>query len=457
MIFVLAVGVGVFMFPSVFGSEATASPGLRNAFFAFCVLSLLFNIYLIERQMTIRRLGAERRRAEEARAQLNVQLQDAYEQLKSAQQQVVRQERLQALGEMASGIAHDLNNALSPVVGFSDLLLRRSQLAEPERKYLQHIHTAATDAAAIVGRLREFYRPREKDEALTPLDVNPLIQEVVSLTQPRWKNMPMARGVNVEVQTELGSTLPRVMADASQLREALTNLIFNAVDALPQGGTITLRSRAENDFVTLEVQDTGVGMSEAVKQQCVEPFFTTKGQEGTGLGLSVVYGIVKRLSGELQLESKEGQGSTFRMQLPLAAEGATQQVEDPGGKVPPLCVLCVDDEPRLLDVLEVLLFEQGHTVERAESGQEALDKFDPEKFDVVITDLGMPGVGGLEVAQQIKKRSPSTLVLLLTGWQEKFAKEQALPPEVDVVLGKPATLEALRAALRRKGMLRSSA
>lgn len=383
------------------------------------------------------------------RAQLYAQLESAYEQLKSAQQRAIREERLRALGEMASGIAHDLNNALSPVVGFSDVLLQRSQLEETDRKYLKNIHTAARDATSIVARLREFYRPREPGEKFTPLDVNPLIQEAVTLTQPRWRNMAVARGLNVEVRTELGSALPPVMANASQMREVLTNFIFNAVDALPQGGTITLRSRADENWVTVEVQDTGVGMKEVVKQRCVEPFFTTKGQEGTGLGLSQVYGIVQRWGGELELESEEEKGSVFRIRLPVAAKGEKEPAEAPPEAPRSLRILCIDDEPRLLDVIKVLLSEDGHAVECANSGPEGLDKFDPGKFDVVITDLGMPGISGGVVAQRMKRRSPQTPVLLLTGWHQKLEVEQRLPPGVDAVISKPPTLEALRSALRK--------
>ena len=220
----------------------------------------------------------------------------ALESLKHAQVQVVQQERLRALGQMSAGIAHDFNNALAPVIGFSELLLAVPAALNDTAKtrhYLELIHTGATDAACVVRRLREFYRPHDPGDALLPVDLRTVVQETVALTRPKWKDQAQALGRDIEVVTEL-DPVPAITGDTASLREALTNVLFNAVDALPAGGTIMVRTRLVHDVVLVEVADDGVGMPEDIRQRCMEPFFSTKGQHGTGLGLAMVHGIVER-------------------------------------------------------------------------------------------------------------------------------------------------------------------
>ncbi len=228
-------------------------------------------------------------------AQLYGALQAAYEDLRQTREAVMQQERLRALGQMASGIAHDINNAISPVALYTDSLLEREpNLSAQGRGHLQTIQRAIHDVAATVARMREFYRQRESQSTLTPVHLNRLVPQVVDLTRARWSDMPQQRGIVIQLRTELADDPPVVMGVESEIREALTNLIFNAVDAMPEGGTLRLRTKVVGNpsepsrQVQLEVSDTGGGMDEEARRRCLEPFFTTKGERGTGLGLAMV-------------------------------------------------------------------------------------------------------------------------------------------------------------------------
>ncbi|MBI3316467.1 MAG: HAMP domain-containing histidine kinase [Candidatus Omnitrophica bacterium] len=241
------------------------------------------------------------------------QLEKALEELRKTQYQLVQQERLRALGQMASGIVHDFNNALSPILGYSELLLKDPQAREDRKtllQFLQIMNAAARHAAGIVKRLRDFFYTREQNEPFTSVHLNPMIEEMISLTQPKWKSQALVKGAQITVRKELGD-IPLIEGDDVQLREVLTNLIFNAVDAMPQGGELMLRTYANAYEVVLEVCDQGIGMDEEVKRRCWEPFFTTKGDSGSGLGLSVVYGVIQRHGGSVLIQSEKNKGTTF--------------------------------------------------------------------------------------------------------------------------------------------------
>jgi nitrogen fixation negative regulator NifL len=379
-------------------------------------------------------------------------LERALQELRAAHDQVVQQERLRALGTMASGIAHDFNNALAAILGFTELLCNRPENLTDTKKtlrYLQMMNTAAQDAGVVVNRLREFYRQREEGEVFAPVDLNKLIEQAVSLTQPKWKNQAEAKGIAIQVVTELERIRP-VAGSEADLREALTNLIFNAVDAMPQGGTITLRTRSVNSRIILEVADTGTGMTEKVRQHCLEPFFTTKGDRGTGLGLSMVYGILQRHQGTVEIETALGKGTTFRLSLPTAQESPpASSSESAPVRVRPLRVLLADDEEMVRQILREYLVGDGHTVEPATNGHEALDKLPKAAFDVVILDRAMPGLSGDQVAVAIKELKPELPVILLTGFGNMMQAAGEQPPGIDLVLGKPVTIAGLRAALAK--------
>jgi CheY-like chemotaxis protein len=276
---------------------------------------------------------------------------------------------------------------------------------------------------------------------------------VIDLTRVRWRDLPQQRGIAIDMRTELQQPLAPILGQESEIRDALTNLIFNAVDALPDGGTLTVSTRSSTETVQLQVADSGVGMDEETRRRCLEPFFTTKGERGTGLGLAMVYGMVQRHGAELEVDSTLHQGTTFRITFPVAqTAAASAQVIDREVAIRPLSILIVDDDPLVLESLRATLESDGHKVIAADGGQAGVDAFAAvqqrgERFDVVITDLGMPHIDGRRVASAIKAASPSTPVVLLTGWGQRLVDEGDIPAHVDHVLNKPPKLRDLRAAL----------
>lgn len=392
-------------------------------------------------------------------AETHAALVQAYEDLRQSQQTVLQQERLRALGQMASGIAHDINNAISPVALYTEMLLEQEAgLSKRTREYLETTQRAIGDVAHTVARMREFYRQHEPSLVLAPVNLNVLIQQVLDLTRARWFDMPQQRGIVIELRQELAENLPPVAGIESEVREALINLVFNAVDAMPDGGRLTVRTKAtrtETDIqhADVEVVDSGIGMDEQTRRRCLEPFFTTKGERGTGLGLAMVYGVARRHNAEIEIESALGQGTTVRVRFPAAVTDSNlANTPAPEAMPPRLRILSVDDDPLLIKSLRDALEGDGHAVVTANGGQEGIDTFRSaaqrdEHFAVVITDLGMPYVDGRKVASAIKNESPSTPVILLTGWGQRLVAEGEVPPNVDRVLNKPPKLKELRAAL----------
>ena len=396
-------------------------------------------------------------------AQVYTALEQAYQDLRQTQQTVMQQERLRALGQMASGIAHDINNAVSPVALYTESLLETEPNLSPRtREYLETTQRAIEDVAQTVARMREFYRQQEPQLELVSVDLSRLAQQVLDLTRVRWNDMPQQRGKMIQLKTELSPQLPPVAGSETEIREALINLVFNAVDAMPEGGTLTLRTKigqsarqvSGSQQVHLEVADTGVGMDDATRRRCLEPFFTTKGERGTGLGLAMVYGIAQRHNAEIEIESATGKGTTVRLDFPVSLAAETGQ-HHPETVAPPaarLRLLVVDDDPLLTKSLRDTLEADGHAVVTASGGQEGIDTFTAseksgDRFAAVITDLGMPYVDGRKVASAIKAASPFKPVIMLTGWGQRLVAEGDIPPHVDRVLNKPPKLRELRSAL----------
>ena len=392
-----------------------------------------------------------RKRVEHALEVSNRQLVAAAAELGVAQQQIVQQASLRALGQMASGIAHDFNNALSPIIGFSEFLLKHpAQLADQEKakKFLTSINTCGQDAANVVRRLREFGRQRVAGQISEAIDLPGLVLQIIDLTQPRWQDQAQAAGVTINIATDLGK-VPIIAGEEFAIRELLTNLIFNAVDALPAGGTITLGTAVAEEFVRVWVSDTGTGMTEEVRQRCFEPFFTTKDDKGTGLGLAMVHGIVQRHGGTVEVESQLGQGTTFTIRLPLKLSklGAAGISESVRGKR--LRVLVVDNEPMLREIVDALLTDNGHIVATAESGEAALQRLQSLQFDLVITDKAMPRMNGEQMAVAIHAVVPNLPVILMTGFGDLMKVAGEMPPHIRAILSKPITEESLRAALAK--------
>jgi signal transduction histidine kinase/ActR/RegA family two-component response regulator/HAMP domain-containing protein len=394
---------------------------------------------------------------------LHRELETAYNDLRRTQATVLQQERLTALGQMASGIAHDVNNALSPVVGFSDIIMNGDfGLDNRGKKYLKYIRTAGEDIAHIVARLREFYRTREHNESLQPVNVNVLAEQVVEMTRPRWRDIPQSNGLTIEMETDLAADMPDMAGIESEIREALTNLVLNAVDAMPKGGKITLRTRAiqpENGggkptHIAVDVSDSGTGMDEETRKRCLEPFFSTKGKRGTGLGLAMVYGVIKRHEGTIDIKTEPGKGTTFHLSFPVRANLCKETELEKRSPIEPLQILCIDDEPLLRELIKEILERDGHTVEVSDGGHTGLDQFRlaserGRPFDVVITDLGMPYMDGRQVVKAVKQESPSTPVIMLTGWGALMKEDGNTPEQVDGILSKPPRSRELRETLSR--------
>ncbi len=395
-------------------------------------------------------------------AQVYEALQRAYDELRQTQQAVMQQERLRALGQMASGIAHDINNALSPVALYTDILLETEpNLSEQTRKYLETTQRSVDDVAHTVGRMREFYRQQEPQLVLSSVDLSQLAKQVLDLTQARWSDMPLQRGIVIQLHQDLPAGLPAVAGVESEIREALTNLVLNAVDAMPEGGTLTLRARTAGvrsdgtPCVALEVVDTGTGMSETTRRRCLDPFFTTKGERGTGLGLAMVYGIAQRHDAGIEILSEPGKGTTMRLLFPVASstQAGSKREADSNPGLTRLRILVVDDDPLILKSLSDALETDGHLVTTANGGKEGIEMFERsmasgEAFAVVFTDLGMPYVDGRKVSAAVKAANPHTPVVLLTGWGQRLTEQGDVPPHVDRVLNKPPKLRELRVALR---------
>jgi PAS domain S-box-containing protein len=395
-------------------------------------------------------------------AELYQVLQRAYDDLRLSRDAALQHERLRALGQMAGGIAHNINNAISPVSIYTDWLLENEpNLSERSRDFLATIQRAIRDVAQTVSGMREFYREHKSELVLSRVDLNEIVQHALDLTRARWRDMAHQRGNALELELDLDPSQPIVWGLAGEIREALINLVFNAVDAMPDGGHLTVRTYCSNGVgafssVYLEVKDDGIGMDDDLRRRCIEPFVTTKGERGTGLGLAMVYGVIQRHGATLQIESAPAAGTTVRIafsQAPARDSTIPEAALDPA-PVPPLRILVIDDDPLLIKSLRDTLSHDGHQIVTAESGRDGIQAFESarlgvEPFAVVITDLGMPHLDGHKVAHAVKAASPNTPVVLLTGWGQRLIGGDDELPDIDYVLSKPPKLGELRAALSR--------
>jgi PAS domain S-box-containing protein len=369
----------------------------------------------------------------------------AYDELKVAQDYMVRSERLRALGEMAGGVAHDFNNILAIVLGRAQLALEDVK-DEKLKKDLQIIEQTAIDAASTVRRLQDFARVRV-DRAFEEVDINQVVNGALEMVESRQMELKERQGIIIEVNYQPGKLAP-VLGDASEMREALVNILFNSIDAMPQGGRIDIKSWRDGKWVALSVSDTGVGMSEETRLRIFEPFFTTRAPRGSGLGLAVTYGIITRHGGRIEVESGEGEGATFNIRLPVSSGAAVKkQPERKAAAVENAAILLVDDDVEVSQVLELMLKQMGHRVTTVNTGEAAVNTFEIGKYDLVITDLGMPDMPGSDVARAVKDIRPGTPVLLITGWGVQLDREEL--PEVDGVVAKPFSKETLSQQLAK--------
>ncbi len=412
-----------------------------------------------EEELVVIRDVTDWRRAEEKLKEYSQRLEEMVEErtreLKESQDRLVEAEKLRALGLMASGVAHEFNNLLAAILGNTQLLKmdlsghegkEKRELIDRSMGMLNTIERAASDGAETVRRIQEYTRTR-KDRAHMPADLNDIIENAIEFLRPRWKDEADKKKIAINVRTYL-SDIPPILGNDSELRQVMTNLIINSMDAMPDGGDITIRTHTVDENVKVTVEDTGIGISKENIGKVFDPFFSTKDYKGTGLGLSVSYGIVKRHGGKIELESVPGKGTTFILTFPAAYE--TEEKEEkkaPPRRVEKAKVLVIDDEETVRNVLFRMLSTMGHEVELACNGREGLALFhramESTPFGLVFTDLGMPEMNGWEVAGEVKKVRPTTPVALITGWGLEVDRDEMKRQGVDLIIPKPFNMEEL--------------
>lgn len=381
---------------------------------------------------------------------------------KEMEEKLVQTEKFRALGELAAGVAHDFNNVLAVVLGRVQLL-SKSLDNLPTREYsasmvnlrqgLDIIENATLDGAEVLRRLQEFYRVRREDRSLSKIDLNEVVHHVLEFTKLKWKDEAELKGIKYTIQTKL-SPIPCIEGCSSELREVMINLVYNAIDAMPEGGKLVIETLMQGNYIKVMLQDNGIGIPKAIKHKLFDPFFTTKGKQSSGLGLSVSYGIIKRHGGEIIIDSVEGQGTTFTVKIPLPEKGKKKEKKEKKrrkekkekvktGSIESknANILIIEDEEEVRSALFDILTSYGHKVSAASQGSEGIELFKNNDFDMVFTDLGMPGISGWQVAQEIKKINPRVPVAVITGWQIQMEESMIRKHGVDVIVNKPFKIE----------------
>jgi PAS domain S-box-containing protein len=335
---------------------------------------------------------------------------------REVEKQLHQSEKLTALGQLAGGIAHDFNNLLQAILGYAQLMKQSLHDSQFVSRSLNVVEAAAVDGAETVRRIQQFARLRP-DGPPVGVDVNQSVHDAVAMIRPRLEEKIARDNRPIDLNLELG-TIETINGRPAALTELMTNLLLNALDAMPDGGTLTVTTRGEpGRNVVLTVTDTGIGMPEAVRRRIFEPFFSTKGEGGSGLGLSMVYAIVRRHGGDIRVDSEPGRGATFTLTFPVASEPVGTEPESALPRARrPARVLLVDDDPKVLGTLTEILRSVGHTVTAAASGGAALTAYGPGRFDVVLTNLGMAGMNGWELAERVRRVDADIAILLITGW-----------------------------------------
>lgn len=385
---------------------------------------------------------SELKKQDAEKAQLNQQLRRTISDLKEAQAQVVQQERLSALGQMATGVAHDLNNALTPVVAFSDLLTNHPDSYNENLSALEAIQDGASHAAEVVKQLQDFCRGDSVgsvDRMVQRVNLTDVVKQAKDLSRFRWRDEAMKRGAHFDIQVNVCAG-GMVMGNRTELVQLVTNLLLNAVEAMKAGGAIKVSTARQDGFIKLTVADQGVGMSAGERARCFEPFYTNK-LSGTGLGLSVCHGIVRRHGGSIQCDANVSGGCDFTVWLPESDENEgskRDQDEDPmscRGKR----VLVIDDDESVLRSVSALLQFLGSTSDTALEAEHGIALAKENEYDLVITDLGMPGVSGRDVVSEIKGLRPSQPIAVASGWSGDAARDEFrnAPAVPDFYIDKP--------------------
>ncbi len=361
---------------------------------------------------------------------------------KNMESALVHTEKLKSLGEITAGVAHEFNNILSIIIGSAEVLEGGFKDEESLKRGLSDIIRAGDDGAEIVKRMLTFAKAEAVDTSnYIFTDIRHLIKEAIDFTAPMWKNIALSKGITYHIDTEGIKEVPELFCNPTELKEVLVNMINNAMDAMPDGGSITFSVRSDENTVFVSVSDTGKGMSEEVKKQMFDPFFTTRRPEGTGLGMSVSYGVIKRHNGKIEVESEEGKGTTFNMSIPICKEAVQGTViSEPAREIKKkLHILVVDDEKAICENLDGLFSREGHSVKSVNNGAEAIELAGKEAFDLVLCDLAMPEVTGHDVIRALNKLEKRPKIGIITGWNEKLTLEEG-ESGPDFIVKKPFKL-----------------
>jgi signal transduction histidine kinase/CheY-like chemotaxis protein len=378
-------------------------------------------------------------------AKLYESLDKAYKELASTQEQLIMIEKLRALGEMTGGVAHDFNNVLGTILGRTQLLLR--EVNDPKLiSHLKEIEQMTLAGAKTIQRMQNFTRVASGGR-YEQIDLIKVVEDAIESTRPRWKDQCQREGIAIDLHFDHSDRL-FILGNPSELVEAFSNLIMNSVDALSASGSISISAVIDNNRAILRFQDNGVGMDEATLKRIFFPFFTTKGRQGTGMGLSVVYGIINRHKGEIDVTSKVGQGTVFTIMFPIS-DKVDQKIAMPIkiGEIATARILLIDDNDNIRSVISDMIEILGHEVVAAASGEEGLKLFQSANFDLVVTDLGMPGIGGWDVTRTCKTLRPEVPVVMISGWGNQIDEEMIGQSRLSGVLAKPFEMEKIKTML----------
>ncbi len=372
---------------------------------------------------------------------------EAHLRYEAQREQEIHAQKMAALGELSFGVAHNVNNTLTGILGRAQLILRNSNDPGKVEAGLELIIKSAEDGAHIIRRIQDFARQRPSREFET-IAIAELLKDASEMTRPRWESRSEFAPIRFALHSDCKA---HIKGDPVELREVLVNMIYNAVDAMPSGGEVRVTTQENRDRVVIHITDTGTGMTPEVKQRLFDPFFTTKGKAGTGMGLAVSFGIIRRHEGSIEVESEPGRGTTFKISLPKVVSAAPETQAPSIQEIvattseDKVRVLVVDDETHVREVLIEALEVEGCDVVSAESGEIALALFDQNegKFDAVFTDIGMPAMSGWELVAEIRERSKTMPVAIVSGWADAISVQTRNAVKADWVVAKPFDIDRI--------------
>ena len=367
-------------------------------------------------------------------ASLYNDLQKAYEELQHARKHLIRSEKFRALGELSTGVAHDFNNLLAVILGQAQHMLKLTE-NDDIVEGLQAIEGASTDGAGVIERIQQFLRV-EQDQDFARVDVNELVRATLKIIQPRWKQCREVKGLKFEIKTELKAADP-IAGDFSALSQALTNIFFNCFDAMPEGGCMEIKTCARKEKVFIEVRDNGIGMTEDVRENIFDPFFTTKGAKGFGLGMSIVYSAVEQHRGSIKVDSAPGEGTCVTIAFPVNREVQPPQEPEPVIVEKTASILLIDDNPKVVEILFKQLTRAGHQVRPITQAKQAVEEYAVKRYDIVLTDIGMPEMTGWDIAREIKEIDPDAIIIFITGWPGQVDRKKAKKTGIKGIISKP--------------------